>query len=389
MDEDTHVIRDPYYGSIKFSEAERKVLDTEPVQRLRRIRQLGFSDHTYPCGTHTRFEHSLGVMHLAGMFADRLGLDEEYVADARMAGLLHDVGHGPFSHASETILEEEGRSHEDLSCRIVDDLSDILPASPDNVKALIRGEADVNIISGAIDADRMDYLRRDSGETGVEQGMIDYQTIIEYSDVENGELVFDEKCIQALEGLLTARFHMITSVYYYHTSTIAETMLQRALEDYMTQSDLSVDELMKFDDYEMHNELLAAEGDAHHFYERLTTRELYKRSLILDETALPRSSLAHLEDMADAHDLEREIAEEAGLPTRTVLVNTPTTPSDSPFEARIRRGGEVNPLSEVSPIPSALKDAEWRTTSLDVYAPEQHVDTVREAAKPVVNALVS
>ncbi len=387
MHSNTHV-RDPLYGYISLSEGERKILDTPQVQRLRRIRQLGFSSLTYPGATHTRFEHSLGVMHLAGEFAESLDLSDDYITDVRLAGLLHDVGHGPFSHASETILEEEGRSHEEISCAVVDELADILPASPDHVKALIRGNAEVNLIAGAIDADRMDYLRRDSGATGIEHGTIDTPTIIKYADIEDGMLVFDEKSVQALEGLLTARFHMIKSVYYHHASTIAETMLQRSLEHYLSQTQMSVDDLMKLDDYEMHNKLLNADGAAHYFYKRLTERDLYKRSLILDEMALPRSSISYLEEMADAQELEQEIAAKADLDSRHVLVNTPSTPSESPFEARIRTRDGIQHLSDVSSIPAALKEAEWRTASLDVYAPEEHAEAVKSAAKPVIQALV-
>lgn len=389
MASNTHV-RDPLYGYVELSDSERTVLDTKPVQRLRRVRQLGFSALTYPGATHTRFEHSLGVMHLAGKFAESLGMDDDYISEVRMAGLLHDTGHGPFSHASESILEDEGMGHEAISCQIVDDLADVLPASTERVKSHIRGEADINIVAGTIDADRMDYLRRDSEATGIEHGTIDTPTIIEYADIEDDTLVFDEKSIQALEGLLTARFHMIKSVYFHHTSTIAETMLQRSLEDYIDRSGMGAADLMHLDDYEMHNRLLNSDGEAHMLYERLTTRNLYKRSLVLGDDALPHSALEYLEEAADTHDLEAAIAAEAGIDDQYVLVNAPTTPTDDPFEAIVRKDdGTHVPLADVSSIHSALKDAEWRATSFDVYAPDDQVDTVREAAKPIVQSLVN
>ena len=388
MSSNTHV-RDPLYGYIELSDSERTVLDQPQVQRLRRVRQLGFSSLIYPGATHTRFEHSLGVMHLAGQFAKSLDMDDSYVAEVRMAGLLHDTGHGPFSHASELLLDGEGKTHESISCEIVDELSDVLPAAPERVKAHITGDADVNIVAGTIDADRMDYLRRDSASTGIEHGTIDTPTIIQYADTEDGQLVFDEKSVQALEGLLTARAHMIKSVYYHHASTIAETMLLRALEDFVDREGVPPQELMRFDDYEMHNHLLGSSGDARWFYERLADRELYKRSITLGEDALPRSALRYLEETVDAHEVETAIAEEAGLDTRYVLVNAPKTPSNDSLEALIRMDdGTLHPIADVSAIPTALREVEWRAASLDVYAPPEHVEAVRDAAKPVVQSLV-
>ena len=154
-------IRDPIHGNIPVSDSEKRLIDTEVVQRLRRVRQVSLSSLVFPGATHTRFSHSLGVMHLAGELADSLGISDSAYRTVRIAGLLHDIGHGPFSHASGDVAESFGRTHEERSCELIrDELADIIPEEVEigRIEEYIHGDATVNIVAGEIDADRMDYL---------------------------------------------------------------------------------------------------------------------------------------------------------------------------------------------------------------------------------------
>lgn len=380
-------VQDPLYGYIDIDEAEREIIDSPEMQRLRRVRQLGLSELVYPGAAHNRFQHSLGVMHLAGRFAESLGLSDERRKELRIAGLLHDSGHGPFSHASEIVAEHEGLSHEELSCRKVRKLEDKIPVDEERVQKIIHGELEIGqAVAGEIDADRMDYLERDSYFTGVDYGNIDAETIIRVAEIDSRRLVFDYKAVQALEGLLTARFHMIKSVYTHHASKIAEKMLQRSLENYIKQGN-DIEMMMKLDDYEAHNKLLNAEGPTKELYSRIRDRKLYKRALVWDIDDLSRQQMSELEEK-DAKKLEREIAEEAGINSQKVVADTPWTPEIQQLDIKVKKNGEVKNMKNYSPIPEALTKAEWRTVDMSVYAPQEHRKEVGEAAEKILRGKI-
>jgi HD superfamily phosphohydrolase len=258
-------IRDPVHGFIKLDEWEREIINQPAFQRLRRIRQLAWTDMVYPGATHSRFEHSLGVMHVATRLFDAIcqrnsalltselhyyetGLKRQRQL-VRLAALLHDIGHGPFSHAAEDILPvnpDNGQhyTHEQYSAAIVETmLKDVIenhqinrinynitvneikdlflekPSSRKNLEWRI-------MIAGQMDADRMDYLLRDACHTGVNYGKYDLDrlvsTITLCEDPESSELMIgiDEDGIHAVEGLLIARYMMFTQLYYHKTRVI-------------------------------------------------------------------------------------------------------------------------------------------------------------------------
>ncbi len=378
----TH-IQDAVHGYIKLSEEEKELIDTPQMQRLRRIRQLGLSSLVYPSATHTRFQHSLGVMHMAGKFAESLGLNDERRKELRIAGLLHDTGHGPFSHASEKVAEEHGISHEELSCRKIEELGDRFEVSTERVLKIINGELEIGqIVAGDIDADRMDYLQRDAHGTGVEHGNIDAATIIRLAEIDSRRVVFDHKAIQSLESLLTARFHMMKSVYTHKTSAIAEKMLERSLQSYLDQGH-QLEEMMQKDDYQMHVALQNAEKPASNIYSKITDRNLYKQALRKDIHQIDREKLMELEQV-DEKELEEKISNETGLDKSKVLVNTPWTPDSKMRNIKIKKNGEVNNIEEYTPLPKALSEAEWNLVHFSVYTPEKHVEKVREAAEKLI-----
>ncbi|MFB6099691.1 MAG: HD domain-containing protein [Candidatus Nanohalobium sp.] len=376
-------IEDALHGYIRLNDKEVEVLDSPEVQRLRRIRQLALSSMVYPSANHTRFEHSLGVMHFAGEFAESLELSEEMRQKVRYAGLLHDSGHGPFSHASEVVAKKKGYSHEDLSCKVIDELEDTIPVETGEIKQMIHGEHRLKVVAGDIDADRLDYLLRDAHSSGLEYGMIDHKTIISSAEKRNGEMVFDERAVPALESLFTSRFHMIKTLYSHHAATIAEKMLQRSLEALLEEK--TVEEVMKMDDWAAHTELLNSETEAADIYSRIKDRNLYKTAVDWGEDKVTRNGLKVMEKrIEEPRKLEEKIAEEADVPAHEIIIDPPRTPRIHDINVKINSGESVKNLQEVSPIPESLKDAEWRTVSMKVYTPEEKVEGVREASEKVL-----
>ena len=239
-------IRDPVHGYIKMTEVERDLVDSPFIQRLRRVHQLAGSYLVYPGAVHTRFEHVVGAMHVAGQIAGSLtqasDMDADQVQDVRIAALLHDVGHGPFSHMYEEVLAEKSdTTHEDISQRIIMETSirDILGRngfSPRKMSAFAVGKQSSmppfmnEIIAGGLSADIMDYLPRDSYFTGVEYGKVDVQRVIDSLHVAEGHLVIDDAALYAFEALLLARYEMFKAVYFHRTVRAAELMLVHSMQ---------------------------------------------------------------------------------------------------------------------------------------------------------------
>ena len=306
-------IRDPVHGFVHLTDAERLIIDSQPFQRLRNIRQLGMSYYVYPGATHTRFEHSIGAMYVAdqmfnvlerkyGRYFNRILLITEDEPQRRLrktlrlAALLHDIGHAPFSHATESLFPSS-ISHEEMGVEIIKSklerifnkseikrsgitLDDVIflifpekvpDIEEDDARALylLRG-----ILSGDIDTDRIDYLTRDSHHTGVIYGKFDYMrlidtiTIVPYVGSYCNELTENEELksilpetpeprigieyggIHTVEGLLLARYFMFLQVYFHPIRRIYDLMLieflKRSLPDGHYPEDL--DEYLEYDD---------------------------------------------------------------------------------------------------------------------------------------------
>ncbi|HVE85494.1 MAG TPA: HD domain-containing protein [Myxococcales bacterium] len=278
-------IRDPIHGTITASEEERAVIDTRFYQRLRGVRQLGFGDMAFPGATHTRHAHSLGAMHVSSRVFDAVAAGTDlpesararFRAAVRLGALCHDLGHMPLSHASEKIAPSRASlglpgwlcpagapaqaSHEDFTCKILLDsaVGECIRAKfaplgigPESVAALIAGTAPPGgldfghggvdwapllraVVSGELDADRMDYLLRDSVFTGVNYGRYDLDWIIQNLNpaVVDGKahLALSRGAAFAFEDFLLSRHHMFLSVYYHHTSVSFDHMLRRYYEE--------------------------------------------------------------------------------------------------------------------------------------------------------------
>lgn len=228
------ILNDPVYGFITIpSELIFAIIDHPYFQRLRRIRQLGLTDFVYPGALHTRFHHALGAMHLMSITLDNLRIkgteisDEEYEA-ALIAILLHDIGHGPFSHALEYSLLN-GIPHEELSLMTIELLNEQFGGKLDLALIIFKNQYQRKflnqLVSSQLDIDRLDYLQRDCFFTGVSEGTIGADRIIKMMAVKDGQLVIEEKGIYSIENFLSARRLMYWQVYLHKTTVSAEKML--------------------------------------------------------------------------------------------------------------------------------------------------------------------
>ncbi len=232
------IINDPVYGFIRFPEPElMRIIDHPWFQRLRRIRQMGFADLVYPGASHSRLAHSLGACHLAGKAMDELNAKgivtskEDYLA-ARMAALLHDIGHGPYSHSSEHTLV--GVRHEVLSHLIMKRMNQEMGGIMERAIGVFDRSYPVRylhqLVSSQLDVDRMDYLNRDSFYTGVSEGVIGYDRILQMLTVQDNELMVEEKGAQSVEKFIIARRLMYWQVYLHKTVLGSEMLLVNILK---------------------------------------------------------------------------------------------------------------------------------------------------------------
>lgn len=269
------IINDPVYGFITIDDALINQIIAHPYyQRLRRIHQMAMAHLVYPGAVHTRLHHSLGAYHLMCLALHELQLKgaeitpEEQQA-AKIAILLHDIGHGPFSHALESIMTK-GKAHEQISLLLMEELNRQFDGKLSLALSIFKGQYHkkflTQLVSGQLDVDRMDYLTRDSFFTGVIEGAIGYDRLIKMMIVHDGQLMILDKGIYSIEKFLIARRHMYWQVYLHKTVLSAEQMLQRIikrakliaapcdepLSSFILQSEnVSLDQFCRMDDYDV------------------------------------------------------------------------------------------------------------------------------------------
>jgi len=419
------VIRDPLHGYIELDELACSIIDTVEMQRLRRIRQLGFSYLVYPGANHTRFEHSLGTYHLMNVLLDRLGMARDADEELIVASLIHDVGHGPYSHVTEPLIQKfTGASHEDIGYVLSTDGEvkgrDSEPSAPTiaevveayrldrrKIQSYIKGEWTGNrtsrdisrILNGEIDVDKMDYLVRDSYYTGVAYGVVDNMRLIQGLDFFNGELVITDKGILPAEYLLFSRFLMHPTVYNHHTSRIAQLMFLSALEAFINAECESESELKDkaaslrmMDDAEISTTLRNAEGYPKEMMTRINERRLFKRAIYAKINTLDAEIAEELRDERVRSEIEAEISRRAGVDKKYVLLDFQSRECEELEESEakvavnkpLQGSRELKSLREVSPLVSMLSRAFHENYKIGVYTPEKYRAEVKNAAERVL-----
>ncbi|WP_255169386.1 HD domain-containing protein [Natrononativus amylolyticus] len=377
-------IKDAVHDYVEVDGVARDLLDTAAMQRLRHVKQLSTVRLVYPSASHTRFEHSLGVYHLARQALSQLEIEGARADAVRAAALLHDVGHGPYGHQTERIIERRlGRHHDDVAHLLENgELGDVLGShglDAGAVADLIAGEGKLGqLVSSDLDVDRMDYLVRDAHHTGVPYGTVDPGRLVRVLRFVDGDLALAEGNVAAAESLLVARALMNATVYRHHVSRIAGAMLERASETLLDETDLAVETFARMTDAQ----LLAALHDCPATADvaaRLAERRLYKRAVWAELEAAPEWLLEA--DHDDVRELEAELAEAAGVEPRAVVVDCPGRPSMPETETGVVVAGEVRRLREQSPLVQGLQAAQRAQWRLGVYAPEGDAAAVERVAE--------
>jgi HD superfamily phosphohydrolase len=386
------VIRDSIHGDVFLTGLEVEIIDTPEFQRLRRIKQLGMTNLVYPSANHTRFEHSIGASHLAGRITKRLGIDEHEQESARIAALLHDVGHGPLSHTSEELLARYlGQPHEDISREIIENssISEVLEdagLNPLGISGILKEKRGYlgKIISSEFDVDRMDYLVRDAHHTGVAYGIIDLDRLINTIQVHDDTLVITERGLRAAEALLVARFLMIPTVYLHRTSRIADIMFLKAAEVAIAEG-LDYREFHRMDDFGILNLFRNSKGYVKDISERIENRRLFKNAcnLTWDDLGwdLVNKAAVLRKDVPRLKKVEEEIADESGAGAGYVLLDIPPLPDYSEMDAQILKENEAIKIEKASPLVGILREAQKAQWNTAVYTPVEHQEKVRKICK--------
>src|SRR5215469_3434472 len=400
-------ITDPIHRYIRFTDVEREVLDAPAFQRLRRIKQLSGAHLVYPCAQHSRFEHSLGTMHIAGYAAETLlakgYLSKDSIQELRLAALLHDIGHGPFSHLFEEILDAKCKqNHEDLGKKIImkTEISDILKKnsySSNGICKLSFGESKIKffneIIVGALSADIMDYLPRDGLFTGAEYGKIDYHRLISsFEVVSNAHLAINRSALYSFESMLISRYEMFKAVYFHKTVRSAEVMLlhsMRLANEQLNLTDTSLNNYLNLTDDSTLEKIQTL--NANEVAVRLITDYRNRRLLkcVYEKFLHKHDERYKKMDARALDDLASQIAESAGVEENSVFVDAsrtssmPLTPTKKEICSILlvdRERAYETPISEIPLIDSVTGFLDM----LRVYTTQKNREVVELSVKKVL-----
>ena len=373
------VIRDPLWNTIRLDPIAAQIVDTVEFQRLRYIRQLGFTHLVYPGATHTRFDHALGVYHLTTVALDRIRENPEtppeVLQDGHLipyAALLHDIGHYPFSHALEELeAEYVPTHHEEVSKQFLaspslrDALVPLGSSAPDLLLELISGKSEIplrGLVSGALDLDKMEYLRRDAHFSGVPYGEVDVSRLLQglalLRDPESGqyEVGVHEKAVAALESLLFAKYQMFRNVYWHHAVRAATVLYKRIVEEAVDSGLLVAHELVGPTDEELLHEISrraheadgeAAERIGTRWLPALRQRRLPKRALELNAADLTGRQVEDWVASSSPHKraIEDDLALDLDLEPGEVVIDFPSKKAMFQLNVLVeRRDGQIQRL---------------------------------------------
>ncbi len=359
------ILRDPVWNNIRVDELTLKLVDTEVFQRLRYVRQLGWTYLVYPGATHSRFEHALGTHHLSrrtlsllSEAEDSASIGEIDQAIVRSAALLHDVGHYPFSHA----LEEIGAlHHEDVARPLITEgsVASLLSShlgkdAPPKIFDLIRGRSEnplQGLISGSLDLDKIEYLKRDAFMCGVPYGEIDVDrltnSLVLVDDPETGRraLGVQEKALSALESLLFAKYQMYRNVYWHHAVRSATAMYKRLVEDAVKAKVVDVQSLARHTDEGLLHTLESDRPTP--LLVALKERRLYKRAAEWPAAELDDDMVEWIAtDRKRVAEAEDSLAKEFGLAPGELLLDYPVKTQMLGLDIPVlRRSGKVERLT--------------------------------------------
>ncbi|SES78718.1 HD domain-containing protein [Methanococcoides vulcani] len=412
------VVHDPVHGTIILSELEQLLIDTPQFQRLRGIQQLGLADVVFPGANHTRFEHSVGTMHTASLLGNYLELGDESVLKLRLAGLLHDVGHSAFSHAVESVLKRDPEirpkvngkgflTHEAFTKHIVSEVlpgisvisrwvNDELGQDPyeffSEISKIATGDVSIEkpylsqLMSGDIDADRIDFLLRDSYHTGVSLGLIDLDQIIQCLCIRENNVVLgdpeagsfgEEMTLAAAESMLIARSHHYTAIIHHPRTQSVRVMLLNALESTLSKlrgqmGDEAVAEMVaefftSYNDADL-LDLISRNGDeaARNLLRDIRDGRIYtpvarfNQKTLSPGTRMALSTIAH--HGVATKMLERGLEKELG----DVLVDL-SIATGVPKTAMVMAGGHENFFYDESALANGLVRAISRQMSLTAF----------------------
>lgn len=368
-------IRDPVHGQMEFSDLERKIIDLPQMQRLRQIKQVGLTYLVYPGAHHTRFEHSMGTAHLASIMGLKVGLEEDEIKQLRLAALLHDVGHMPFSHDSEEILAPLLGNHEKVGANLIckSEIADVLGAnySPAKISGFAFGGGIGQLITCGVGADRLDYLLRDAHYTGVAYGVIDWGRILAKLIYKTNRVQVQKGGLEAAESTILARFSMFHTIYYHHAVRIARKMMQKALLIALESGEIDTPSILEMGDNSLMSKLGGIRG-CREYVLALENRKLLKRAQVFYWNKLDSKQKKYVESGKFEAELKKKF---------------PCTMVDMPSHfmadanVLIYDGKKTMKLSEISSISYSLEAAAAERANLIVISPYGDCEQVARAAK--------
>lgn len=407
-------IKDPVHGYVYITEEEKSLIDSYPMQRLRRLRQLAGSEYVYPGANHTRFEHCIGVMYLAGKVLENPNVccvaNEDEAKITRIAGLLHDVGHGPFSHVFEHLLIRYlDRTHEDMTSWIIEksevaEKLDKIGYEPKEVAPLAVGKLHKDkkafldqIISSAVDVDKQDFIVRDTYHTGAEYGFIDIFRLIHALDILGENLAVELGALSALESFIIARIESFKSIYFHRVGRAAQIMLATAMERANDELGLTSfktpEEYLEMDDYTVWSAAKKCEGSKQ-IIDDLERRRMLKCAY--ERTFYEKDAVVSNIFSRDSYrqQVQSEIAHEAGVEEESVIIDVPTVPSVPYHHSALTEtmeipvfsksgfpGKRMYRLSEISKIFETLKGF---LNILRVYTNVENRERIEKATSKVL-----
>ena len=403
-------IIDPIHDFIRVYDHELSIIDNPIFQRLRRIRQLSGAHLTYPAAQHTRFEHSLGVMHIASQAGNALKEKEILKTDdieiLRLSGLLHDRGQGPVSHRFEEIIQERKISHEDFGKEIIlkSEIGDILSKNGHDKKLVTQIAFGCSkfqylneIVSGALSADMMDYLLRDGYFTGAEHAKIDHKRITQSLDVHKKKLALERSALYSFESMMHSRYQMFKAVYFHKTVRAAEVMLLEALrlsDDEFGFTTFNLNEFVKLTDEYVLSTLISSKSTklkrARQFAQDYQNRKLLKcvfERIFTSQTNLKKT---RTDELRATISKKSKVEENEIFVDSSVTPSIPLAPSKNESKSVIlisnengKSSAKEMPISEI-PVVSAISGF---MNILRIYTHEKNRKKVEIAAKSVIGDL--